>query len=209
MLTWGLVIREFSHPPQHPCQRGRWVSASVAVARIGIPVHANSVYDRARSATNETKDGVGVQGNSVETCARVSSKRQVAAFVCHEDQLLHIRFVPARHLDHRFPGVQKDLLQVTLCATYIVTPHCAIAHLQAGGRGEKRRNTLDVIIEIQDQAAEMAQLVEMLAAKPDNLSLTPRTCMWRERTPLPLASTCTMGHLSTHTHGTPTHTHTI
>jgi hypothetical protein len=82
--------------------------------------------------------------------------------------------------------VQKDLLQVSLCATYIVTPHCAIAHLETGGRGEKRRrNTLDMIIKIQDQAAEMPQLVETLAAKPDNLSSTPRTHMWRERTPFP------------------------
>ena len=96
--------------------------------------------------------------------------------------------------------MQNDLLQVSLFATYIVTPLCAIAHLETGGRGEKRRNTLDMIIKIQDWAAKMAQLVESLAAKSDNLSSSPRMHARRERTTHPLASTCTMRHLSTHMH---------
>ena len=50
-------------------KEGGFHSASVAVARVGIPVQANRIYGRARSPTNETEDSVGMQGNSVETCA--------------------------------------------------------------------------------------------------------------------------------------------
>lgn len=58
-----------THPSPLPPREKGGVSASVAVAGVDIPVEANGIDDRARPATDETEDGVGVQGDSVETCA--------------------------------------------------------------------------------------------------------------------------------------------
>lgn len=69
-------------------------------ARVDIPVQANGINDRTSSATDESKDSVGVQGDSIETCACVFPERQVAALVCHKDQLSQILLVFARHLNH-------------------------------------------------------------------------------------------------------------
>lgn len=93
----GLVAREFSPPTLHcSCL----VSAAAAVTGIDIPVQADGINEGARAATDESEHSVGVQGDCIETCACVFSKRQVAALVSHEDQLPQIVLVLARHLDH-------------------------------------------------------------------------------------------------------------
>lgn len=128
----GLVVRGLSHPHGSALLRRRG-SAAAAVTGVDVPVQANGIDEGARSATDESEHRVGVQGDSIETCACVFPKGQVAALVSHENQLPQVVLVLARHLDHGFSRVQEDLLQVSLGATHIVAPHLAIAHLEPGG----------------------------------------------------------------------------
>lgn len=109
------------------------------VTRVGSPVQANGSDVVVRSATDVSKYTVRMQRNSIETYACFSSKRQVAAHVCDEDQLPETVLVFAGHLNHWFLRVQKDLFQVSPGTSYRVTPHPAIADLEPGGRGEKGR----------------------------------------------------------------------
>lgn len=130
-----MVTGEF--PYRRSCKHEAECSAAVVTIGVYTPMQTNGVDVVTSSATDETKYSVAMQGSSIETCACVSSKRQVAALGCHEDQLPQILVIFARHLNHGLIGVQKDLFQVSICATYIVTPHLAIAYLETGARGEK------------------------------------------------------------------------
>lgn len=75
-------------------------SAAAADTGVNIPVQANGINDGTRPATDEAEHGVGVQGDSIETCAAVFPKSQIAALVCHKDHLLQVPLVLPGNLDH-------------------------------------------------------------------------------------------------------------
>lgn len=92
------MVREFLH--NVPGKQEAEGSAVVLVNRVGTPVQANGSDVVGSSATDVTKYGVRMQGNSIETYAFFSSERQAAAFACDEDQLPQIVLVFAGHLNH-------------------------------------------------------------------------------------------------------------